>query len=266
MAQFYGCEFVFDGIPSRNYDLRILDFQASGVDKTDAGSEASIFQKQIFRRSRPYYYGRSVNKNLEFDITVGSGDPISSIQRGNIDAWLLGRMNYCALQIVQHDMTSMIFNVIFTKASNAYVGNVNRGMTYHAYCSDPWGFEEPKELVRTYSGSAIVNEVINFYNDSDDADYLRPQISFTMGGIGDNFTLKNVSDDDRIFYFTNLQSGETITVDNSREIISSSTGLLRMNDFNKRFFRLIPQMNQLVLTGGITEFVLTYQPVRKIGG
>ena len=263
MAKYFGCEFVFDSIPSRNYDLRIMDFQSSGVDSEDVGSEVDIVQKTIYRRSRPYFYGRSTNKNLEFDLTIGSADPISADDRSIINKWMLGRMDYLPFQIIQSDMSSIIFYVIFDKASAKYVGNVNRGMSFHGICRDPWGFEEQKTLIKTYSVSAIVNETWNFMNLSANSDYLKPTLSFTMAGIGTYLNLTNITDNSRIFSFTGLSALETMTVDNDREIISSSTGLMRMSNFNKKFFRLIPGLNQITIDGGITNLTTIYQFVKK---
>ena len=153
MASFYGSEFIFNGIPSSLYDVRILSLESGATTNGPAGSDTTIIQKQIYRRSRPYFYGRSTNTNLEFDLTIGSLDPLSSIDRSAIESWLIGKMNYYPLQIVQDDMSNINFNVIFNKGTNTYVGNVNRGMAVHAYCQDPWGFESAITLTKPYANT-----------------------------------------------------------------------------------------------------------------
>jgi phage-related protein len=266
MASFFGSEFIFDGVPSSAYDLRILDFSSSGgVTNGPMGSDATIVQKQIFRRSRPYFYGRSTNVNLEFDITVGSLDPLSSMNRSAIESWLIGRMNYLPLQIVQSDMSNVTFNVIFNKGTNAYVGSVNRGMTLHAYCQDPWGYEASKTLTKTYANN-IINDTFTFYNGSADSDYLKPVISFNMNAASTSIAITNITDNGRITQFDNLLSWEVITMDSNRGTIASNTGLMRMANFtSKKFFRLVPGLNTINILGGVYSFVMTYQFAKKIG-
>jgi phage-related protein len=264
LANFYGSEFIYDGIPSSVYDVRILSLEAGGTTNSPAGSDTEIVQEKIYRRSRPYFYGRSTNTNLEFDLTIGSLDPVSAINRSAIESWLIGGMNYAPLQIVQDDMSNITFNVIFNKGTNAYVGNINRGMTVHAFCQDPWGFDSSKILTKTYSGSAIVNDAFNFYNGSADKDYLKPLITFTMGGASADISITNVADNSRAMTFTGLSSGETMTIDCNRGTIKSSTGLLRMTNFtSKKFFRLVHGWNNINILGGITNFTMTYQFAKK---
>jgi len=268
MANFFGCEFIFDEIPSRNYDLRILNFD-SGNGTKGAGSEANVIQKEVLRRPVPYYYGRTTNKNLEFDLTIGSANPIPSEDRGAIYRWLLSRMGYKTLKIVQSDMSSLNFNVIFTESENEYIGNLNYGMTLHAYCDSPWAYSNSYTKSLAYSGSALVNENFTIMNTSDDEDYIFPLITFTTSGIGTSFSITNLSLaslDVNTCSFNPLSANETISMDCDRQLFVSSTGLRRMSSFNKWFFRLAPGLNSINVSGGITSFAMTYKFARKIGG
>lgn len=262
---FYGSDFIFNNISSQLYDLRILNFETSGVQNSSAGSESTLFQKWVYRKPKPYFYGRSQNIPLEFDLEIGSFDPIAGFSRTAIEEWLLSKSTYLPFQVVQEDISKVIFDVIFSKGENKYVGNIQRGMTLHGKCNAPWGYESPKTLIKTYVGGGIAYETFNFYNGSDDSEYLYPQINFTMNGGGNYFTLTNTSDNNRIFSFTGLSTGEVMTVDNNLQQMISSTGLLRMDNFNRKFFRLIPGMNVLILTGGISNFNMTYSFARKVG-
>jgi phage-related protein len=270
MASFFGCEFIFDGVQSRNYDLRIMNF-SSGDTSGDAGSTSEIVQRQIYRRPTPFYYGRSTNKNLEFDLTIGSGDAISADQRGLIHRWLLGRMTYLPLRIVQSDMSVINYNVIFTSAQNEYIGNVQRGITLHAMCDSPWGYSDTKVITKTYSGSAIVNENFTIMNQSDSPDYLYPTtVTFTTSGIGNSFSISNLSLQSSLdvysMTFDPLSAGETMSVNCDRQMFVSTTGLKRMPSFNKWFFRLIPGLNSINILGGITSLIISYKFPKKVGG
>jgi len=194
--------------------------------------------------------------------------------RGIIYRWLLGRPNYVTLSIVQQDMTMVSFNVIFIKAENEYIGNINRGMTLHAFCDSPWGYDEERTLTKTYSLFSATLDDFYFYNSSDDTDFLRPIISFRMSAIGTSVIISNSDIEYSIssarrsnsMSFTGISAGETITVDCEREIITSSTGLNRMANFNKWFFRLLPGNNYIHIVGFINLFTMKYKFARKVGG
>lgn len=65
--------------------------------------------------------------------------------------------------------------------------------------------------------------------------------------------------------FTNLLAGETITVDCRRGIITGSSGLLRADNFDGIFFRLLPNLNEIKISGMINYLKITYKNARKVG-
>lgn len=265
---FWGSSFIFDGKQSELYDLRIYDFNPSNPASSPAGGDASIYEQWLYRREKPYFYGRYYESALEFDFTVGSFSIIDSNTRSAIERWLLGRPTYLPLRIVQDDMTEICFNVIITQSTHIFIGNMNYALTLHARCNAPWGFYYPPTLTKSYTGG-LQSETFNYYNSSDFAGYNKPVITFTMdstGSLVNYFSITNASDDSRIFRFDNLTPYEQITVDNDLGIITSSTGALRMGNFNKNFFRLIQGTNALTIAGYITQFTLDAEFARIVGG
>jgi phage-related protein len=264
LSSFYGSEIIFNNVPSSTFGLRIIGFE-SGKTNGQAGSKSTQIQKWIYRKSRPYYFGRTINTPLEMDIVLGSELPIDGKSRASIESWLLGKADYLPLQILQSDIDDVTFNIQFIEATNQYMGNIQRSITIHGICDAPFGFSPPDILNKSYSGSAIVSENFNYYNTSNHDDYLYPAISFTTSGIGTSFSLTNLSDDNRVCEFTGISSGETIALDCDRQTITSSTGLKRMGLFNKKFFRLLPDENSLTLAGGLVNFSMSSIFARKIG-
>ena len=267
MSSFYGSELLFDGVSSLEFDLRISNFESGGTSEGSAGSESDLVQKYIYRRTSPYYYGRLLHKPLEFNITMSNFDSkFNAIDRDLVERWLLGRSGYKKLMIVQEDMTSISFNAFVDKASIKYVGNIAVGITANIKCKEPWGFSPQQTLTKSYGGSA--NETISFYNDSSNDDYLYPYITFTTAGaITGNVSIKNISENNRAMIFSSLLSPNIIyTVDCDKQIVTSQDGSLILGGFNKTFFRLIPKMNNINISGPITLFNMTYQFARKIGG
>jgi len=262
---FYGAEVIYDNVPSSVYDLRIMDFRTNGDVDSPAGSEMEIFEKYIYRKPKSFYYGRTQNTPLNFDLTLASKDPIDAITRSAIQRTFLGRDSYKDFQIVQDDLMLIKFETIFTSAENKYIGNVQRGITLHGQCNSAYGFTYPKIVTQTFGGNALVDYNFNIYNNSDNNDYIYPEVEFTLNSVGDDFQITNITDNNRIFLFSDLQPNETITVDNYRQSITSSTSLLRLSAFNKKWFRLLPANNQLNIKSGIGTFTITYSEMKSVG-
>lgn len=262
---FYGAEVIYDGVPSSFYDLRIMNFETSGDIDSPAGSELEIYEKRILRKPRAYFFGRSPATPLEFDLTLASKDPIDAITRSAIQRMFLGRESYKDLYVVQDDIANIHFKTIFTSATNKYIGNVQRGITLHGRCDSAYAYGFPQTITRTFGGNGLVNYDLTIYNDSDNNDYLYPTVEFTLNSVGNDFQIINHSDDDRTFLFSDLQPNETITCDCEKQSIVSSTSLLRLSAFNKKWFRLRPKENFLNVQSGIGTFTITYSELKSIG-
>jgi len=263
---FYGRTFIYDGIPSELYSLRILDFEETGgKNNSPAGSDVQIMQKWIYRKPRTYHFGNYQNTPIEFDITIGSLDPIIGVDRSRISKWLLGRGSFLKFIICQDDIQNEYFNTIFTSATNIYVGNVQRGVKLHGVTDAPWAWTMPRTLSYSFSGNEIKNFETTFYNDSDDNGYLYPITEFSLNSIGNSFSIQNYNDNNRIFSFTGMTPNETVTIDNYLQTVESDTGLLRLSNFNKSWFRLVPGENRLRIISGIGTFSMIYSLARKIG-
>jgi len=269
---FYGSTFIFDNIPSENYNLCILDFeQTGGQGDSPAGSESKIYQTWLYRKPKPYFYGKSFETPLSFDFTIGRFDPITGIDRGLIERWLLGRNTYLPLQICQDDIADVYFNVMFTSATNKYIGNIHQGITLNAECDAPFGFAKEKTYSCDVDGDGLITNLsFTFDNQSDDTDYLYPSIVFQTNDIGTSVSLTNTTDDGRVFEFGGagydpITANETITINNYNQSIVSDSGLKRLSKFNKKWFRLLPGLNSLELVGGLISFEITYKFPRKIG-
>ena len=68
---------------------------------------------------------------------------------------------------------------------------------------------------------------------------MMPIINFKLTPNNRNFSIINKSDGRREFKFSNLLGSEKITVDNKHQIITSSSGMFRLDNFNKNYFNLM---------------------------
>ena len=257
--RFTGAEFIYDGVSSINWDLRIITFDTSGKSEEESGIESVLATDVIYRKSKVNYYGRSHNTPLSISMTVGSFTPVSMDDLSLIKGWLLGSSNFVPLQIVQDDMSGIYYNAIITKATDTHVGNFAYAMNLSIQCDAPWAWEEEKTLNKNYISGGVEIDSFSFYCDSVDQDYLYPTIQFTLNGIGTEFSLYNATDNNRLFKFTGLLAGETITANCYDKILTSSTGLYRLSTFNKNWFRLLQKDNIISLIGAISNFQMTYQ-------
>lgn len=266
---FYGKSFIYDGVSSEIYDLRILDFNPSNPSDGISGGDVSVNDVWLYRREMPYFYGRYYQAPLEFDFTVGSYSKIDGMTRSAIQSWLIGRSQYLPLRIVQDDISDVVFNSIITQSAQKYVGNLNYGLNLHVKCDRPWAIYYPPTITKTYSNSGSpVSETFNYYNASVYSGYNKPTVSFTIdnsSGSTNYFSIINATDSSREFRFDDLTPGETITVDNDKGIITSSASALRMTDFNKNFFRTRQGLNSLTISGNISNFTLSAIFAKGVG-
>ena len=266
MGSFYAYDFIWDDVPSNIYGLKIINFGGAGVYSGYGSSNVEIFNQRVFKKAKPYYLGRTQSPVLEFPLTFGSETVLSAIDRNLISQWLFGATTHKKLQICQDDLADVYWNCFLTDPSPKYVGNLNYAFETRVVCDSPFAYSFPKTISGSFAGDEVIYYDLEFFNTSADADYLYPQIEFTLNSIGDSFSITNQDDDNREFAFVDLSPNETITIDNDLQTVVSSTGLLRLSDFNKNWLRFVPGLNRLSIISGIGTFDITYQNRFKVGG
>lgn len=262
---FYGSRFIYDNKSSDYFNLYVSEIGGDGSSTWNGSGSMEIYNKKLYRRSTPFFYGSSIGDNLEYELSFTSPEDIDSRTSELIQKWLFSSRSYKKLMVVQPDMQDVYMNVILNNPQVVRDGNFIRGYTCTAQCDSPFGgWRFPKTKTYSYT-SEVIDASITFNNSSDDVGaYLYPILVITMNNTGGNIKITNQSDLNRVFEFTSLSPSEVLTVDNSLQQISSSTDLKRMSNFNKKFFRLIPGINNLRFQGNIESISMTYQFVAKI--
>ncbi len=258
MSSFYTYDFLFDNVPSQTYNIQIANFDGGGLFSGVGAPDASIHSQKVYRQDKEYYFGRSLDTVLEFPISFASKNVLSGMDRALISKWLFGRSGYKKFQIIQDDLNGAWFNCMFINPTPLYVGNINRGFTARCKCDSPYAYSPLRTVSRTFSGNNIITYDFTIYNDSDNDDYLYPNISFELNTVGNSFSMVNSDDDDREFLFTGLLASEKIVIDSTLQTVTSSTGLLRLSNFNKHWLRLVPGINHLHVESGVWTFTITY--------
>jgi len=279
---FYAANFIYNGIISSEYGLRIT---SSSGESSDAGSDVALFTQEIYRRPRIYLMGVQQSPTLEIPFEINTRYELSATEDSVISNWLFGQMNYKKLQIVQSDMQYVYYNAIFTGKTTVKVGNIIRGYSGIVKCDSPFAWEYAKTITRNSTtvplrynvNGYLTDDYFTINNTSDNADYTYPTITFTMNKFGGDLSITNSSDNNREFLFTDLSPNEVITVDNDLQTISSSiVGVNRLlnfvhyeldgsiSDTSYNWFRYVPKENDLAISGNVISVAFQHQFARKI--
>lgn len=252
---FSGTNFIFDKVPSETYNLYLVDFGENS--KEDMfGVTYEIEEEKIKRNPVPYFYGIEQTPTLQFKMTVASEKELDRYDRHAISKWLF-KKDYKYLQIDQEDIGNVYYRCIFLNPQKIQFGNCAYALQFDVKCDAPWAWSE--EHVYEYTLSSSTTN-IEFRNLSNYNDYLYPEIEFTLSITDTNFSITNSSDNSRIFEFTELNPSEIIYVNNQRKQVVSSEDTNRLCNFvDKKWFRLVPGTNQLIVSGkGSLEIRLRY--------
>ena len=255
---FYARNFSFNNVSSQNYSLTITSDSAE--ESSNFPGDTKIYTEKIFRRSDEYLLGTEIAPVLEYPVKFLTTDleELTAQDLRSIGKWLFGKRQYGKLQIMQYDMSDVIYDCFLTNPKIIRIGNLVRGVSAICHCRSAFGYTSPKSY--TYTTSFRHN------NASDDTGYTYPITIITADVFGGDITITNTTDNSRQTIFTGLSANEILTIDNSLQIVTSSTGLRRLSNFNKKFFRLMNGVNNITLSGAIASMKLTYADARKIGG
>ena len=265
---FSGFEFLYNGISSANYGLVIseIDDNTSGTVKDSPfGSGVKLITQKLTKNPKPYLYYTEQGDVLEFDLVINALKPLSSDYKNAVGEWLFDQPSYRRLQIVQNDMEQITYNCIITTAVAKYVGNLCIGWTCHVICDSPFAWK-PNQIYSEYGLTGILNKNITVFNTSANNRYTYPIVEFTTTNVGNYFSITNITDNNLVFSFTNLQPSEHITVDCERKIITGSSGLPRIGNFNLSFLELVRGINTLTLNGPISDYKISFAVAIKNGG
>lgn len=258
---FLGEFFTFDNISSERYNLRITT--------PDSKSTINIsdYQSNVIktkRQSKFYPLKQTIEKPLEIPVSIFSETPLSRNQLDQIDSWLFRNDGkFRKLRIHQKDMEGYYYNCRLIKleaetfGNNIYVINVIMQMD-SIYA---WQNIQTRSIV-----VATTPHEFKFVNISSE-EIMKP--IYTLKCSADNGTIK-ITDTttNSIMEFNNLLLNEVLTIDTEHEIITSdkrTSGLLDLFT-NINFMRLSKGTHNFKLEGNISEFKITYEVARKIGG
>lgn len=264
---FYGCEFIFDGIPCSEYGLMVYSFGSNSQSDTKFQS-GDIVEDRINGRYDALTYGVRQNGSLEFNLVFGANvesiDRNMHLERYEIEAissWLTGHQQRKWLSIMQDDMHEYRYKCFITDLRLITHGLEPWAFSCTVSCDSPFGYTYPEIL--EYPVNGTLDEIV--FNRSSYNGYYKPVVELDISS-GGNFSICNHDDADRTFTFTSLPTGSyTIVVDNQNQVLTASNSLNLYPYFNSKFLRLVRGGNHLTFTGTATVRLICEFPV-DIGG
>lgn len=241
-------EFIYDGIPSSQYGLRIASFDDGNIQETPylAPSVTAVKSK----KSKRFFYAGVNYEDLPTytfsvirDNNLSNADTIiTDQQRREILGWLVGRKGFKDLIIKQNDRMMYLYKCIFSEAEIIYLNGYCVGFKITATFDSPFCYCQKTTNIKTSNGNAYMTVIL----DNSDTDlwdeYTYPTIKFKPSGYVDNdktIVIYNETDDpngERVFSFSEGALNEEVIVDNEKKII---TGVgANLDKFSKKWLRV----------------------------
>lgn len=262
---FTACDMVYDGTSSSMWDLVLVSMNSSGEDQSD-NVEFELMTTRAHGSSKNNLYGVNQNNVLKYQLKLMriNNKYIDRFTVNEIVSWLasLGSTEYKKLFLKQKDMYDTYYNCKITSIKNVSYNGKVYGFVIEIECDSQyaWQTERTKKF-----GSITGIKNITFVNKSADINDLYPKFKITMGKNGGDFYIKNLSNNGYTMSFSELLAGEVLEIDCERNVVSSGTGLRRMNNFNKNFLMLVNGVNELEISGDIASLDMTYQFAKAVG-
>jgi len=267
---FYGCEFTFNGVCCSNFDLIIYDISSTQENGSFSSVPSNIFETKTATRYNSIYYGVSKNSSLRFTVTFGINATrldlnsfLSRSEMQKISEWLTGVSGYGVLSVNQQDMGNFSYRCMVTRLDYITYGKMPFAFECEFTCDSPYAYMTPTTEIISSESEASQNIVCDasceFY-------YPKMKIELSGNSAAHEFSIKNITDNNRVFSLTNIPSSvHEISVDNDNQVISNDAGLNIYNNFNFHFFRLVRGENQVSVIGEATVTFYLEFPV-DIGG
>lgn len=253
--------FIYDDIPSEKFGVFICNMD-DGMQSSDGGGEVKLITDKTISSDRSYLLGIEYDDMFEFKLTFGRYEPPDRHMISLLNTWLVGHSNYKPLRIVQADMSTVYYECIMTDFQISTFGNIPYVFECSVVCNRPYGIGNRQK--HSYNIKAGENRIV-LRNTSNTSNITMPTLSFTTTKADAELSIKNVSNNGYETKFTGLAVNETLTVDCDLQMITSSLQQRRLQNFNKHWLELLPNVNNLIVTGDISNLVIEYDPIKKMG-
>lgn len=262
----FGFDAVLGDYRLSDYGLMLATFNFE--DSYDIGLGMEVNEEYVADNPKPVYLGSKYNSKLTPTITIIKNEKITHNPYFEIDEYRDVLKNFTGFKgykkfYIYHPgfIEDVYFNLIVTGAAMEKSGGKVVGIRLNAECDSSYGWVDDIESFTTSS----TNECITINNESDDFNnYLYPKIIISSISDITNYTLTNLMENNRETIINSVEANDEITIDSINDVILSSSGNNLVNKFNYMFPRLIPGMNDFMVSHPSTIIVEKSLP-RKVG-
>lgn len=264
--------FIYNDVDSEYFNnLKFLRIDTEPTKKM--GGAATYKKIKSYGQHSDEIQGIRYETPISFDFEMVADSVLSDVQVREIYQSYFDLADYANLFIRDEEWADLHFECTMNEIEKIEKGLNNQfgvvGFKGVVTCNSPFVYEgndEDNLFTTTYKvsdGTLVINTATLFNNDSDCKDYAYPTITVKAGATGGILTIENTTDNARKTIFGTATSGVTA---NEIIIADQKTGLVspaaNYPKFNKVYFRLLPGINSLKVTGDVIEFSFSYKKAR----
>ena len=251
------CEIIYANEISSSYGVGIASAIGS-VSRSGSVETRSIITSKNTSNNTFNIHGITYDEPLQLDLIFYNLDEtfIDAYKERVLKKWLL-KNNYNWIQVNQSDMDNSCYYVIGKSVELINVGEYTGGLKVSFQASDPWAWSTLQ--TKTFSVSGTLSKTLNLNIDFDEyVVYPQLKISPTVNG---TVSIANTTTNETI-NLTNCVTTETIYINCANDKISSSSGRVMIDSWNKNSIGLVEGLNTLNFTGNFTLSMSYRLPIR----
>lgn len=262
-------DFISGTFRASDHGLILGAFSYSGDSQEETGMNISVVEEYVGHNPVPVYLGQKYTGKLQFQALLIKNPELfcdspyfSQKECRSILRELTGMRGYQWTKILPYEAEDDLwYRTRTTNVLYQYAGGYVAGILLDLECDSCFAWSgENTVMVRAEAGRPFY-----IFNDTDDLHhYVYPVVTLSAAS-AEVIAVTNFSDNGHRSEIKGMKSGETITIDSGRQIISSSRSHeLLLDDFNLGWFRLIPGKNQYISNVDMTVS-MKFRVPRKAG-
>lgn len=266
-----GRYFIYNNVGSKQFGLRILNLDTDRL----ATLAAPLSYASTYNRGKKRFTitGSTYGEPMEFDIEFIAERPLSLPASQKVKAWLFNKKEPARLYSeTKKDATRTLTNGVWKRD---YLNCVFYNPTEIRFADGVHGYKATclidsvmalqEEVEYTWTSADFANEnPITIDVETDIDDYVFPVMQIQMAS-GDTSDVKiiNQSDGNREFELKSVAAEQTVNVDNALGTVYSEASVSLYDKLtDKRFLRLLPGKNTLIVRGTVQSLMIRLENAR----
>lgn len=273
-----GSHFIYNGVASKNYSLVFANVDTSRFTNLSGDvASVTIFSKHD---GRNHFIDENLSDSplvFEAEVVTDNDHALNIRSRREVEKWLFHQSNYRKLyidedcdpfaetyEIVNGEYKQLYLNCRFINPTKIETAAGVVGYKFTVECDSRLAWQDPVvyDFALTSSGESS-DAVIEVEVDTDVSDYVYPKVTITMGTVGGDIIISNLTDDStRTTAFSGLTQNITFIMNGNGVNYVSGDNYTKFE--NRNFIRLLDGVNTLSLYGDIAGIKFEFQNQRYL--